>query len=44
MIIHVVTAGETVISIAERYQVPAWTIIYNNELRSPDSWQSARRF
>ena len=37
MIIHVVTAGETVISIAERYQVPAWTIIYNNELRSPDS-------
>ena len=37
MIIHVVTAGETVFSIAERYQVPPWTIIYNNELRSPDS-------
>ena len=35
MQIHVVTAGETVNSIAEAYQIPADTIIYNNQLIFP---------
>ncbi len=37
MVIHVVEAGQTVTSIAQQYQVPAWRIIYDNELRSPDN-------
>lgn len=35
MQIHVVTAGDTVYSIASTYQIPADTIIYNNQLIYP---------
>lgn len=35
MQIHVVTSGETVSSIAAAYQIPADTIIYNNQLIFP---------
>lgn len=35
MEIHIVTAGDTVFSIANAYQIPADTIIYNNQLIYP---------
>lgn len=36
MAIHVVSFGETISYLSARYGVPAWKIIYDNQIRMPD--------
>lgn len=36
MTIHIVSSGESITSIAAMYQIPAWKIIYDNQIRLPD--------
>lgn len=37
MLIHVVEQGETINSIAEKYNTSAQLIIYNNEIQNPNN-------